>query len=170
MTRTSATPISLRDRARELEIEAENLRREADLIEQLRESREHTARRQKIIRDVAASAWRGYTDEQLAGRLAGRLEISIRSARLLLDKELSRHARARAARRNREIMRLAFRGATNRELAARFDLCEKYISQIISKALRRGHGLDPDVNLAVPRTGRRPLSRALNQPSGENFE
>lgn len=50
----------------------------------------------------------------------------------LFDRESARKARAD---RNREILRLARRGLTNREIAARVDLSHQHVGRIVRAAL-----------------------------------
>lgn len=76
--------------------------------------------------------------------------------------------KARKWRRDREIMRLAWAGKSNREIGIRSGLSQKYVSALIARKLRSGRALEPGAPSPLARTPA-PAQPALQSPQqGEN--
>jgi AraC-like DNA-binding protein len=157
-----ATPDALRDRADRLAREASRLRRKADSIEAQRADRARAATIAAAVKRIALAAAQGCSSDQLAARL--QLEcadalpwLTLDQARQLLHQHIASSARAAAAIRNRQIVRLALAGWDNARLAARFHLSAKHVSRLVAGALRDRFGLAYDMERLpiIPRSSAR---------------
>jgi DNA-binding CsgD family transcriptional regulator len=132
-------------------------------IEAQRADRARAARVAAAVKRIALEAAQGCSGDQLAARL--QLEcadalpwLTIDQAHQLLHQHIANSARAAAAIRNRQIVRLALTGHDNAQLAARFHLSAKHISRLVAGALRDRFGLAYDMERLpiVPRAAAHP--------------
>lgn len=132
-------PSEKRDLARQYKILAAQLEQWADAEDKGRRNTDRTKqaiqRRHGIPEAIQAKIASGCLDTLAPALVARELGLSIKVVEYHWREHQKDMAAQKKARRNREILRLAARGLSNSEIAARVGLSQGWVSRIIQRSL-----------------------------------